>query len=144
MNISPFRLYVQALTFHKWRPVTEERLLQTRSRTQPSYKNKYAFLKKLDRLPTGPEWTCDEWDVVGELLDEDGKKRIEPVELWRRNPVECIRELLGNPDFKEYLRYAPEKLFADADGTERIYSEMWTGDWWWDTQVSRDTVYAKL
>ncbi|KAI0764847.1 hypothetical protein C8Q74DRAFT_1370751 [Fomes fomentarius] len=102
--------------------------------TQPSFKNKYTFLKKLDQLPAGPEWTCDEWDIIGEVLNENGDKKTKPVELWCRNPVECIRELLGNPKFKEHLHYAPKKLFWDANGTDHIYSEMWTGDWWWDTQ----------
>ncbi|KAF8993058.1 hypothetical protein BDQ17DRAFT_1392721 [Cyathus striatus] len=31
--------------------------------------------------------------------------------LWKQNPVDCIRELIGNPDFKDHLAYAPR--FAD-------------------------------
>ncbi|KAI0683325.1 hypothetical protein BC835DRAFT_1423408 [Cytidiella melzeri] len=57
------------------------------------------------------------------------------LELWRRDPVECIRELIGNPAYKEFLAYAPEHVFTSADGNERIYDETWTGDWWWETQA---------
>jgi hypothetical protein len=38
----------------------------------------------------------------------------EKLELWRRNP---------------------ERVYHDKEGKIRVYDEMWTGDWWWDTQV---------
>jgi hypothetical protein len=60
----------------------------------------------------------------------------EKLELWRRDPIECVRELMGNPMFKDMLKYAPEKTYFDPDGKNRIYDEMWSADWWWDTQVS--------
>lgn len=62
------------------------------------------------------------------------------VELWRRDPVKCIRELLGNPLFVKHMRYAPERQYTDTEGTERIYSNMETADWWWDVQVNTDSV----
>ena len=49
--------------------------------------------------------------------------------------MECLKELMGNPMFKNSLEYAPQKHFMDEEGTNRVYDEMWTGDWWWDTQV---------
>ena len=59
----------------------------------------------------------------------------ETLELWRRDPVECVRELIGNPAFQNGMRYAPERVYADEDGKTRVYKEMWSGDWWWDMQV---------
>ncbi|EIM82509.1 uncharacterized protein STEHIDRAFT_64969 [Stereum hirsutum FP-91666 SS1] len=60
----------------------------------------------------------------------------EALELWKRNPVELVRELIGNPAFKESLRYAPERILEKLKGkVSRRYSEMWTADWWWETQV---------
>ncbi|TBU37509.1 hypothetical protein BD309DRAFT_905077 [Dichomitus squalens] len=106
----------------------------TRNRTCLSYRNKYTFLNKVDDLPRGPDWICDEWELIGDVADEDGEMKTEELELWRRNPVECIRELLGNPVFRDAVRYAPEKLFCDTAGDTRIYDETWTGDWWWDLQ----------
>lgn len=60
----------------------------------------------------------------------------EELELWRRDPVDCVRELLGNPAFRDHLRYAPEHVFLDEEGEDRVYDEAWTADWWWKTQVS--------
>lgn len=33
------------------------------------------------------------------------------------------------------MAYAPEQAYADENGTNRRWDEMWTGDWWWKTQV---------
>jgi len=60
----------------------------------------------------------------------------EQLELWRRDPVECVRELMGNPAFKDVLKYAPEKHFTDVEGRYHVYDEMWMANWWWDTQVN--------
>jgi hypothetical protein len=49
--------------------------------------------------------------------------------------VECVGELLGNPGLKNYMKYAPERVYEDIEGTTRILDEMWTADWWWNTQV---------
>lgn len=73
--------------------------------------------------------------VKGDLLDKNGEHITEDVELWCRNPVECIQELIGNPAFKDYLAYLPERVYTDEEGTNRQYDEMWTADWWWDMQV---------
>lgn len=60
----------------------------------------------------------------------------EELELWRRNPVECVKELIGNPTFDGKMTYAPEKVYMEMVGDERILDKMWTGNWWWNTQVS--------
>jgi hypothetical protein len=106
------------------------------SRENLSFHNNYTFLKKNDRLPTGPEWTCEIVTVKGNVVDDNGACLEENVELWRRNPVECVKELIGNPLFKDYLSYIPEHAYIDNEGKERIYDEMWTADWWWNIQVS--------
>ena len=53
--------------------------------------------------------------------------------FWYRNPLSGIRYILGHTPFKEDLCYAPVR--ERASNGERLYSEMWTGDWWWRTQV---------
>lgn len=90
-------------------------------------------------LPQGPEWSCEIFESTGDELDENGDARVEYLELWKRDPLECIRELVGNPAFKECLQYAPEQLFEDMYGKKRMYSEMWTAEWWEDIQVWRIT-----
>ncbi|KAG1734399.1 uncharacterized protein EDB91DRAFT_1238423 [Suillus paluster] len=87
------------------------------------------------------EWGLAEWlskRVNKTATDEFLKLAIKPLteqhELWQRNPVECVRDLIGNPAFKDYLSYVPEKVYADAQGKMQVYDEMWTGDWWWNMQ----------
>ncbi|KAJ7604630.1 hypothetical protein FB45DRAFT_768475 [Roridomyces roridus] len=99
-----------------------------------SFHNNRAFLQKIDALPTGPDWSCEIMTVVGDVKDEDGKLLTEDLELWMRDPVECIKQLMGNPLFKENMVYAPERAYTSAKGTTRVLDEMWTGNWWWDIQ----------
>jgi len=101
-----------------------------------SFDNARSFLKRIDSLYTGPAWTCETIDVEGDIVGEDGAMKRETVELWRRDPVECVEELIGNPALRDMMAYAPERAYADAKGDNRIYDELWTGDWWWETQVS--------
>jgi hypothetical protein len=91
----------------------------------------------VDRLPTdGPEWSCDVIKIAGDTFDDEGELLTEDVELWRRNPLDCVRELIGNPAFKDVMEYAPEMVFKDSSGQNRIFDEMSSGDWWWEVQVS--------
>jgi hypothetical protein len=100
-------------------------------------------LKKIDALPTqGAGWT---WDIItseGDPRNEEGDLMPpEKLELWCQDCIECVRELMGNPMFKDVLKYAPEKAYLDLEGKNRIYDEIWSADWWWDTQVS-DVVFG--
>lgn len=70
------------------------------------------------------QWHCDEVEVQGTLVGEDGKEMVESLELWRRDPVECIQELLGNPAFRDEMRYEPERVYADAGAKTRVFDEM--------------------
>jgi hypothetical protein len=67
-----------------------------------------------------------------EGFDADGKPQR--VELWYRNPVDLIQELISNPHFASGMSYRPRRHFS---GTKRVYGEMRDGDWWWQMQVSR-------
>ncbi len=68
-------------------------------------------------------------------MDENGERKTERLELWKRDPVECIKELISDLSFRESLRYAPERLFEDPFGENPILSKMWTADWWSEMQV---------
>ncbi|KAH7917273.1 hypothetical protein BV22DRAFT_1135543 [Leucogyrophana mollusca] len=115
---------------------TEEylKLPITRERTKPSFGSNYTFLKAIDKLPAGPEWKCQLVTAEGDREGDDGEVPTEEPELWMRDPVECIHELISNPTFRDHLAYAPEKVFTDEQGEIRRFDEMWTGDWWWSMQ----------
>jgi hypothetical protein len=103
-----------------------------------SFHNNRAFLQKVDQLPTGPDWTCKIVTAVGNRVDENNELMSEDLELWIRDPVECIKELMSNPAFREHMAYAPERVYGSSEGTEesRIFDEMWTAEWRWEIQVS--------
>ncbi|KAF8577142.1 hypothetical protein K439DRAFT_1649158 [Ramaria rubella] len=104
--------------------------------TQMSYKYKQGLLEKIDALPSpGPDFECSMVTVKGDLQDAKGNLIIEELEVFYRNPVECVCELLGNSAFCEALHYAPEKVFKDETCAECIYNEMWTTDWWHKIQA---------
>jgi Plavaka transposase len=92
-----------------------------------SYSNSNEINKIIDeKLPGRPAFQRREVIVANEAF-----------ELFSRNISECIKSLWGDIDFTPHLIMEPERHYADADKTIRVYSEMNTGKWWWCTQVSR-------
>ncbi|KAG2150669.1 uncharacterized protein EDB93DRAFT_1083873 [Suillus bovinus] len=106
----------------------------TRNRMQPSFHNNRSFLKKVDELPHGAAWSCKKISVQGNRTDEKGEPLHEDVELWMRNPVECIKDLIRNPLFKDQMVYTPARTYTDSAGLHRVIDDMWTADWWCDMQ----------
>ncbi|KAG2052203.1 hypothetical protein BDR06DRAFT_1057757 [Suillus hirtellus] len=115
---------------------TEEflKLPITQNRSKLSFHNNRSFLQRVDKLPRGPGWTCKKVTVHGNCEDDKGEMLQEDVELWSRDPVECVKELIGNPAFKEHMAYSPAKAYADRAGQHRVIDEMWTADWWGEKQ----------
>ncbi|KAF7344062.1 hypothetical protein MVEN_01695700 [Mycena venus] len=74
--------------------------------------------------------------TVGNRLDKNNELMSKDLELWMCNPVECIKELISNPAFREHMMYAPECVYGAKDGGEesRIFDEMWMAEWWWKLQ----------
>jgi hypothetical protein len=101
-----------------------------------SFANKTKFMEKIDSLPRPPDWFLKTIGMDGDIVDEHGNVSHADFELWMRDPVECVRELLGNPAFKDQLVYEASRVWEDDSETSPLYGEMWTGDWWCDTQVS--------
>lgn len=101
-----------------------------------SFGSKYQFFKAIDGLPSHDKasWIYDTWEVVGDLEDEHGNKKKERIELWMRNSLECIAELVAKTIFGSDMHWAPERHFIDDAGNERAFHEMWTGNWWWNLQ----------
>ncbi|KAG2130810.1 uncharacterized protein EDB93DRAFT_1255700 [Suillus bovinus] len=52
--------------------------------------------------------------------------------------LECIKDLYGNPDFADFLVFAPEHHYTDADKTVWYFGDMHTDKWWWSTQKKLD------
>jgi hypothetical protein len=91
-----------------------------------SYRSSAELNKMIDvELPKQrPSFTRTEVVVAGEAFD-----------LFKRPLLECIRSLYGAPQHAQYLCVAPERHYSDPDKTNRLYHDMYTGKWWWSTQV---------
>ncbi|KAI9567254.1 hypothetical protein HD554DRAFT_1990105, partial [Boletus coccyginus] len=73
--------------------------LFTDFQTQPFYHSNYIFLKLVDKLPTGPEWSCKLVQIYGDAgpIDNNplkGKSNSEELELWMQNSITCVQELI--------------------------------------------------
>lgn len=93
-------------------------------------------MKDIDSLPVKLPWIYDKITVTGDVVGDKGLYESETLDLWRRDPIECIKELLSDPRFRELLVYAPERVYRDESRRQRLIDEMWTADWWWMLQVS--------
>ncbi|KAF7344304.1 hypothetical protein MVEN_01722000 [Mycena venus] len=113
------------------------KLKVVRERMKLSFSNNRAFLKFVDALPAGPQWYCHAFELEGDELDADQNPKKETVEMWYRDPLECVKELLGNPSFAGKQGYKPIRVFKrfkDGQYSNREFTEMWTADWWWEIQ----------
>jgi hypothetical protein len=99
---------------------------QISERLSLSFKNANELNAIVDHgLPTGrPKFKREQIVVAGEAFD-----------IYYRDVIECVKSLYGDPDFAKYLAFAPERHYSDEDETIRLFHDMHTGKWWWDTQV---------
>ena len=100
-------------------------------RDKMPWHNNRAMLKDIDKLPHGPDWEVQPFKLTGSCGEEI-------VELWKRNPLDVIRALLLDKKLRKYLHYVPQRHYTGRDHRNRRRSELWTGDWLWKLQVSRN------
>jgi hypothetical protein len=103
-----------------------------------SFSSNYSLNKLLDKLPAaGPRWQRIVKKIEGTLPGpEPGTFLQEEVEIWVRDIIEVIRELIGNTAYGQKLVFVPQRVYLNGDQSQRQINEMWTADWWWRIQVS--------
>jgi hypothetical protein len=75
-------------------------------------------------------------DPFGEYLTwteatmDDGKHS---TTFYYRDVIGCVHYLIRQIAYRPDMVYAPIREY-DSSG-DRLYSEMHTADWWWETQV---------
>ena len=99
-----------------------------------SYKNANELNKIIDGLPMHrPTFKRKKVGHAGETY-----------EFFSRNIIDCIKEIYGRHDLVPYLKVKPERHYADADQTIRIYGDIHTGRWWWEIQVRVTDLIANI
>jgi len=59
----------------------------------------------------------------------------ESYDFHFREVIPCLRALFGDPRFSTHLVFAPEHHYQDEGHAVQVFSEMYTGKWWWSVQV---------
>jgi hypothetical protein len=89
--------------------------------------------KKIDSMEKSRDMRFEE-KVIDYSVPGVGETR-----LFYRDPVKCVEYLLRQPAFASKMVWGPIKEFS-SNG-KRLYSEMHTGDWWWEEQVNLTCSY---
>ncbi|KAG1873158.1 hypothetical protein F4604DRAFT_1654403 [Suillus subluteus] len=93
-----------------------------------SFKNAHELNKIIDhKLPGRPKFKREQIIIANEAFD-----------VYYRDIIECIKALFSDPNFADFLVFAPERHYADEDETVHLYHEMHTGKWWWNSQKHLD------
>ncbi|CAE6481254.1 unnamed protein product [Rhizoctonia solani] len=89
------------------------------------YKNLDEMYQAVDNFEHGPEYR----HFTFELETQHG---ADVQHVFGLDPIEAIRDLIGEPEWKYQMSYAPRTEWAiAADGREiQVFSEMASGRWW--------------
>jgi hypothetical protein len=98
----------------------------------PSFKNGDGVKKLVAAMPD--DKALGEWERHTLLDMRWNSDHPQPIKYWGRDIIKAVRWLLRQPAYAEHLAYAPQQVFSSAG--KRLYSEMNTGEWWWNEQVS--------
>jgi hypothetical protein len=107
-------------------------------RTEIPWSNARAMLQEVDRLPRCTSWRHRTLRIYANPHDQTGIAH--DVDLFYRDPIELIKQLIGNPEFNhpDIIAYEAEEVWMKLGNGERarVYSEANTGSWWHTMQVS--------
>ncbi|KAF8424247.1 hypothetical protein L210DRAFT_3615138 [Boletus edulis BED1] len=82
---------------------------------------------RVEMLPSGPQWKY-------RIVSSDHQTK-DPVHLYYRDALECVKLLFNNPFFTDKMEYVPYKLFTSAERDVRVYSEWMSSDGAWELQT---------
>ena len=106
--------------------------------TDCSFSSAHSLLKQVDQMNSGLAWESWKWgeaDFGTKQTNYSFDMEAAPLQtpFYYRDPVACAAYLLGQPCYAPDMVYSPVRE-TNSEGA-RMYSEMHTADWWWQTQV---------
>lgn len=96
-----------------------------------SLKSNYHLRRKIDCMQDGLGHGSWKKSTLSMAWNE---QHPDPIIFWHRDLIGCTKWILRQPAYKEHLVYAPVRSFNTAG--QRVYDEMCSADWWWETQVN--------
>jgi hypothetical protein len=103
----------------------------------PSFKNGDDVQKLVASMPD--DQALGEWELhtLEHMRWNDNHQR--PIKYWSGDIIKSMRWLMWQSAYAEHLIFSPQWYFNSDTPPKRLYTKMHTGNWWWDTQVRRDT-----
>lgn len=95
-----------------------------------SFKNAKELRGRAELLPMGPQW-----HATPVPLQTYPTKM--PVQLYHRDPIDCLQSLLHSPLVADHIDFTPFRLYKSAERIVRVYTEWLSGDAAWNFQVSK-------
>ncbi|PGH11603.1 hypothetical protein GX50_09028 [[Emmonsia] crescens] len=96
-----------------------------------SFRSAAEWRAKLDGITQGlplDNWVRDRVTIDSNIQGEPAKQYT----FYYQDILPVITFLLGHKNFSKDLTYAPVRVFNQRQ--QRIYTEIHTADWWWNTQ----------
>ena len=88
-----------------------------------SFRSSHTLYQKIDEMIIDPPWKNGFVDF----------RLAKNTEFWYRDILKVLKYLLRRKSFQPHMSWAPVKQFDSQQ--ERVYTEMNTASWWWNTQV---------
>lgn len=98
------------------------------------FKDCKQWLRLLESIPYGIHG--DAWKRVNIVFPSEPDNGTGRYRLYYRDVTQVISFLIGYLPFRDYLHYAPVRLYTeDTEGRpQRVYTESYTANWWWSKQ----------
>jgi hypothetical protein len=103
----------------------------------PRFKNGDCVQKLVASMPDGQALVEWELHTLEYMKWTDNKQH--PIKYWSPDIIKSMRWLMRQPAYAEHHIYAPHHCFNSDTPLNHLYTEMHPADWWWETQVRRDT-----
>ncbi|KZT54933.1 hypothetical protein CALCODRAFT_423663, partial [Calocera cornea HHB12733] len=78
-----------------------------RNREGATFHNSRSLFQLVDSLPQPPSWICKRYSIESSIPESPPQQ----VEMFHRDPIEVVRELLGNPLFANDMKYTPRRVY---------------------------------
>jgi len=103
----------------------------------PSFKNGDGVQMRVASMPDDQAVGECKLHTLEDMRWNDNHQQ--PIKYRSRDIIKRMRWLMRQPAYTKHLIYAPQHCFDSDTPPKHLYTEMHTADWWWVTQVSRDT-----
>ncbi|EIW82031.1 hypothetical protein CONPUDRAFT_152917 [Coniophora puteana RWD-64-598 SS2] len=119
-------------------------VLLTKHHDHPPFANHTDMYKTIDTIRAGEvPWESFMMSYKGPRPAHDVPPWMDQTyDVWFCDPQTIIKNMLGNPDFKDSMDYTPYREF-DVLGSRR-WEDMFSGDWAWDQvdEIAKDPAAA--